>query len=161
MPSFDIVSQVDLQEVDNAINQVSKEIGTRYDFRNTKSRVTHEGPEITVLADDDYKRRQVLEILVAKLVRRRIEPGVMEHGPVDSASGGLVRQVLTIRQGVGIELARAIVKTIKESKFKVQAAIQGDQVRVSGKNRDDLQQAIALVKARNDEQPLQYINFRP
>ncbi len=160
MPSFDIVSEVDLQEVDNAVNQAAKEIRTRYDFRGSKSSISHEGAEITVVADDDYKREQVLEMLRGKLVRRKIDPQVVEEGTVEPASGGLVRQVLTIRQGVDRELARQLVKDVKASKIKVQAAIQGDQVRVTGKKRDDLQKVIALVREGNYEMPLQTINFR-
>lgn len=160
MPSFDIVSEVNLQEVDNAINQTAKEIGTRYDFKGSKSKVEHEGAVITVVADDDYKLEQVIEVLKEKLVRRKIEPGVLDFAKPEQASGNLIRQVITVKQGVDTELAKKIVKMIKGSKVKVQAAIQGDAVRVTGKKRDDLQEIIAKVKEAGFELPLQYINFR-
>ncbi|MBF0588544.1 MAG: YajQ family cyclic di-GMP-binding protein [Magnetococcales bacterium] len=160
MPSFDIVSEVDLQEVDNAVNQAAKEIGTRYDFRGSKSSIEHEGAVITIISDDEYKLEQVIEVLKGKLVRRKIDPEVMDLGAVEQASGGLVRQVLTIRQGVDRDTARQIVKDIKTKKMKVQAAIQGEQVRVTGKKRDDLQAVIAMMKEGAYGLPLQYINFR-
>lgn len=160
MPSFDIVSEIDLQEVDNAVNQSVKEIGTRYDFKNSKCKLEREGAAITVTADDDYKREQVLEILRAKLVRRQVDIRALDHGKVEPASGGLVRQVITVKQGVGQDLAKTLVKRVKESRIKVQAAIVGEQVRVTGKNRDDLQQTITLLKAEEFEQPLQFTNFR-
>ena len=160
MPSFDIVSEVDLQEVDNAVNQAAKEIRTRYDFRGSKSEITHESAEITLIADDEYKLKQVQDVLKSKLVRRKIEPEVMDYGPEETSSGGLIRQKITIRQGVERDLARKLVKHIKDKKMKVQAAIQGEQVRITGKKRDDLQKVIALIKEGSFDQPLQYVNFR-
>ncbi|MGN7612414.1 YajQ family cyclic di-GMP-binding protein [Magnetococcales bacterium HHB-1] len=160
MPSFDIVSEVDLQEVDNAVNQARKEIQTRYDFRGSNSQLEREEAEITIHSDDDYKLRQVIDVLKSKLIRRKIDIKSLEFGNVESASGDMVRQLVTVRQGVDRESARAIVKKIKSQKIRVQAAIQGEQVRVTGKKRDDLQQVIALIKDENLDLPLQFVNFR-
>ncbi|MEO5378285.1 MAG: YajQ family cyclic di-GMP-binding protein [Magnetococcus sp. DMHC-6] len=160
MPSFDIVSQVDAQEVENALQQTIKEITTRYDFKGSKTTLVNEKPVITITTDDKYKLEQVVIVLKSKMVRRQVDPKVLDFAVVENASGGLVRQKVTVRQGVEVELGRKIVKMIKESKLKVQAAIQGDLVRVTGKNRDDLQQVIALLKETDFDIPLQFINFR-
>nr|CRH05686.1 putative nucleotide binding protein (UPF0234 protein)[yajQ] [Candidatus Magnetococcus massalia] len=160
MPSFDIVSEVDLQEVDNAVNQASKEIGTRYDFKGSKSSIEREESVIKVLADDEYKLEQVIDVLKGKLIKRKVDPGFLDFGAVDPASNAMVRQNITVKQGVETDLAKKIVKEIKASKIKVQAAIQGDQVRVTGKKRDDLQAVMALVKEKGFDQPLQFNNFR-
>lgn len=160
MPSFDIVSEVNLQEVDNAVNQAAKEIGTRYDFKGSKCTIEHEAAVITIVADDDYKLEQVVEVLKEKMVRRKIEPGSLDFAKPESASGDLVRQVVTVKQGIETELAKKICKMIKGSKIKVQAAIQGEAIRITGKKRDDLQEAIAKVKETGYELPLQFINFR-
>ncbi len=160
MPSFDIVSEVDLQEVDNAVNQTVKETGSRYDFKGSKSRVERDGALITLVADDDYKMEQVMEILKTKMVRRKIDARSLSPGAVEPAANAMVRQVITVRQGVETELAKKIVKMIKSSKIKVQGSIQGDRVRVTGKKRDDLQAVIAEVKAAKYDLPLQLINFR-
>ncbi|MBF0186883.1 MAG: YajQ family cyclic di-GMP-binding protein [Magnetococcales bacterium] len=160
MPSFDIVSEVDLQEVDNAVHQAMKEIGNRYDFRGSKSRIDREDAVITVVADDEYKLEQVLDVLKGKLVRRKVDPQVLEYGEMEAASGGLVRQLVTVRQGVDRDVARSIVKDVKATKIRVQASIQGEQIRVSGKKRDDLQSVISLVREKGYGLPLQFINFR-
>ncbi|MBF0293716.1 MAG: YajQ family cyclic di-GMP-binding protein [Magnetococcales bacterium] len=160
MPSFDVVSEVDMQEVDNALGQVTKEIATRYDFRGSKCKVEREEAVIKVHADDDYKLNQVLEVLREKLTRRKVEIKVLEYGTVETASGGTKRQQITVRQGVNADLAKKIVAGIKTSKLKVQAAIQGEQVRVTGKQRDDLQAAITHIKGAGYDLPLQFINFR-
>ncbi|MBF0623566.1 MAG: YajQ family cyclic di-GMP-binding protein [Magnetococcales bacterium] len=160
MPSFDIVSEVDFQEVDNAVNQARKEILNRYDFKGSKSTVEREEAVITLLSENDYKLEQVLDVIKGKLVKRQIDPRVLEFGKVEPASGSMVRQRVTVRTGVESELARKIIKAIKDSKIKVQAAIQGGQVRVTGKKRDDLQQVIALIRGAGFDQPLQYENFR-
>ncbi|MBF0178779.1 MAG: YajQ family cyclic di-GMP-binding protein [Magnetococcales bacterium] len=160
MPSFDVVSEVDMQEVDNALGQVTKEIGTRYDFRGSKCKVERDEAVIKVHADDDYKLNQVLEVLREKLTRRKVEIRVLEYGTVETASGGTKRQQITVRQGVNSDLAKKIVAGIKTSKLKVQAAIQGEQVRVTGKQRDDLQVAINHIKEAGYDLPLQFINFR-
>ncbi|MEG3639562.1 YajQ family cyclic di-GMP-binding protein [Magnetococcus sp. PR-3] len=160
MPSFDIVSEVDLQEVDNAVNQAVKEITTRYDFKGSKSTLSREESVIKILADDEYKLEQVVEVLKGKMVRRKVDPNFLDYGTVEPASGAMVRQDVTVKQGIETDLAKKIVKAIKGAKLKVQASIQGEQVRVSGKKRDDLQQTIALVKEQSFDQPLQYMNFR-
>lgn len=161
MPSFDIVSEVDLQEVDNAINQARKEIGTRYDFKGSKCEVEHEAEKITLTADDDYKLEQLTDVLREKLIRRKIDHRVLSFGTVEPASGTTVRQVITVRQGIEMEIAKKMVKTIKASKIKVQASIQGESLRISGKKRDDLQSVMTLVKGdKSVDIPLQFNNFR-
>lgn len=160
MPSFDIVSKLDMQEVDNAVNQARKEIATRYDFRGSKSRIDWDKIKIDLTADDDFKMRSITDILKEKAVRRNIDVRALDFGKVEQAGGGLVKCEIKLKQGVPVETAREMVAAIKASKLKVQAQIQEDQVRVSGKKRDDLQQAIAHIKARPYNIPLQFINFR-
>lgn len=161
MPSFDVVSEVDLQEVDNAVNQVRKEIGTRYDFKGSKSKVVRSDAEITIHGDDDYKLEQVVEMLKEKFIRRKIDVRALSFGSVEPASGSMVRQVVTVRQGIETEKGKKLVKIIKASKLKVQAAIQGAELRVTGKKRDDLQEVMALIRAdKSLEIPLQFSNFR-
>lgn len=162
MPSFDVVCETDMQEMDNAVNQVIKEITTRYDFKGSKASIelNKEQGVITVIGDDDYKLNTVIEILRGKLVRRNLDPKCLDYGTVEDASGGTRRQHITVKQGVSTELAKDIVKRIKQEKMKVQAAIQGEQVRVSGKKRDDLQAVIALIKAMDADRPLSFTNFR-
>lgn len=162
MPSFDIVSRVDMQEMDNAINQVKKEISTRFDFRGSKTALEFNRKEgkITILTEDDMKLRAVKDMLIAKVVRRDIEAQALDFGPHEKAGGDMVRQVVTIKNGIDIETARKVVKLIKETKLKVQVAIQGDEVRVTGKQRDDLQEAIRAVKEADLGIPLQFVNYR-
>jgi len=160
MPSFDIVCEIDMQEVNNAFNQTNKEITTRYDFKNSKSSIALNDGVFTIIGDDEHKVETVAEILRGKMVRRKLEPKALEYGSLEDASGGLKRQVVIIKQGVDKELAKRIVKQIKQEKMKVQAAIQGEQVRVTGKKRDDLQAVIAMVRGMNCDRPLQCINFR-
>ena len=162
MPSFDIVSEVDLQEVDNAVNQVVKEISTRYDFRNSKSSVTFDKAkkEIHVIADDDYKFKAIVDILQAKSFKRGISIESLKIGNPITGAGSLLKCDIKLVTGIETEKAKEIVKAIKESKMKVQAQIQDEQVRVSGKNRDDLQETIALVKGQDFKIPLQFENFR-
>lgn len=160
MPSFDIVSKVNLAEVDNAIAGVEREIQQRYDFKGSQSTITHDEKTITLLADDDYKLKQLHELLKGYFVRRGLEASCLDFGKNETASGQMIRQVVTIKQGISKELAKDIVKHIKDSKMKVQVAIQGDELRVSGKKRDDLQEAIAFVKSLKIDQPLQFQNFR-
>lgn len=160
MPSFDIVSEADLNEVDNAIGNVMREIGTRYDFKGSQSRVEHEGGVVTIHADDDLKLKQVHEILQGNLQKRGIEPGQLDYQKVEPAAGQAVRQRVLVKEGIDKELAKKIVKEIKGSKMKVQVAIQGEELRVTGKKRDDLQDCIAFVKGLGLDQPLQYKNFR-
>lgn len=159
--SFDIVSKVDMQEVLNAVNQSLKEIETRFDFKGSKSKITFDGkPEITLVSDDDFKLRNVIDILEGKMVKRGINLKALRYGKVESAAGDTVKQQVTLVQGIEQEIAKKIVKGIKDSKIKVQASVQGDQVRVSGKNRDDLQSAMAVVKNIELEIPVEFTNFR-
>ena len=162
MPSFDIVSRVDMQEMDNAINQVKKEISTRFDFRGSKTTIDLDRKEgkVTILTEDDMKLRAIKDMLIAKIVRRDIEASALDFGPHEKAGGDMVRQSVSIHNGIDIETARKVVKLIKDRKFKVQAAIQGEEVRVTGKQRDDLQEAIHAVKEADFGMPLQFVNYR-
>lgn len=160
MPSFDIVSRVDLAEVDNALAGLAREIGTRYDFKGSKSSITREEGALTILADDDLKLKQLHELLKVHLTRRKVDSGVLDFKPAEKASGNMLRQTVALRQGIDRELAKRLAREIKDSRLKVQASIQGDEMRVSGKKRDDLQAAIALIRGLKIEQPLQYQNFR-
>lgn len=158
--SFDIVSQVDLAEVVNAINQASKEIGQRFDFKGSQSRIELEGHEIVLTADDEYKLKSVTDILQSKLIKRNVPLKALEYGKVEPAAGGTVRQRIKLQQGIPTEKAREIVKFIKDTKAKVQAAIQGDMVRVSGKDRDVLQEVIAKLRAHDFGIDMQFTNYR-
>jgi len=160
MPSFDIVSEVDLAEADNAVQNVIREISTRYDFKGSKSTLEMKDGIITIFADDDLKLRQMHEILQGNMQKRGIEPGSLDYKKEEPAAGQSVRQLVTLKQGIDKELAKKIVKAIKSEKLKVQSAIQGEELRVTGKNRDDLQATIAFVKSMKLDQPLQYKNFR-
>lgn len=162
MPSFDVVSKVDPQEVDNALNQTRKEIAQRYDFKDTKTEIREEKEKNTihVVSDDEFKVKAVVDVLQSKLVRRGVSLKALVYGKIEPAAGGLAKQDITVQQGIDTEKARHIVKLIKDGKLKVQAQIQGDQVRVSGKKRDDLQAAIQLLKAQDLDLPLQFVNFR-
>lgn len=159
MPSFDIVSEVDWHEVDNAVDQANREIGNRYDFKGTGARVERADAVLTVHADNEFQVTQAADILHNKLAKRGVELGALESAEPEE-SGGKARQVITVRSGIGQDLARRIVKLIKGSKIKVQASIQGEQVRVSGKKRDDLQAAISMLKESDFDLPLQFTNFR-
>lgn len=160
MPSFDIVSKVDMQEVDNAVNQSVKEIGQRYDFKGSKAEITRENDSIKVLADDDFKLKAVIDVLQSKFIKRDISIKSLQYGKAEPASGSMVRQIITVQQGVSKEKGKEIIAVIKESKLRVQAQIQDDQVRVTGKNRDDLQEAIATLKGKNLDIEMQFVNFR-
>ena len=160
MPSFDIVSKVDMQEVDNAVNQAVKEIAQRYDFKGSKCQITPEKDSVKILADDDYKLKAVVDVLQSKFLKRNISIKALQYGKVEPASGGLVRQIITVQQGISKEKAKEIIAVIKEAKLKVQAQIQDDQVRVTGKNRDDLQEAIQLLKGQDLDVEMQFLNFR-
>ena len=160
MPSFDIVSEVNQVEVRNAVDQANKELSTRFDFKGSNARVEHADKVLTLFADDDFKLKQVTDIVTGKLTRRGVDIRALKYGDVEKVSGNKVKQPVTIRVGVEQDLAKKIVKLMKDSKMKVQASIQGDAVRVSGGKRDDLQAAIALVKKSITDFPLQYGNFR-
>ncbi len=160
MPSFDIVSTVELEEIDNAISNMSREMSQRYDFKGSESKVERKEAEITLHADDDLKLKQMHELLQGHLAKRKIEPGVLDYKTVEKAAGQSVRQKVAIRLGIDRELAKRLVKEIKDAKLKVQVSVQGDELRVTGKKRDDLQTVIQHVKGLSLEQPLQYVNFR-
>ncbi|MCA8889721.1 MAG: YajQ family cyclic di-GMP-binding protein, partial [Parvularculaceae bacterium] len=147
MPSFDIVSEIDLAEADNAIQNVTREIGTRYDFKGSKSTVEFKDKIITINADDDLKLKQMHELLQGHMQKRGIEPGSLDYQKEEPAAGQAVRQRVLLKEGINKELAKKIVKAVKDAKFKVQVSIQGDELRVTGKKRDDLQEVIAFVKA--------------
>ncbi len=160
--SFDIVSNVDFQEVDNAVNQALKEIGTRFDFKGSKSNITlkKEDKKILFLADDDMKLKNLHQILETKFSKRGISIKSLKYGDSEKALDGLIRQEVEIMQGIPQEKAKEIVRQIKELKLKVQPSIQGDEIRVSAKSRDDLQTVIQAVKSNNPEVPLQFVNYR-
>ncbi len=160
MPSFDIVSKVDMQEVDNAVNQTIKEIAQRYDFKGSKSEVTMEKDSIKVLADDDFRLKAIIDILQSKFLKRGISVKALKYGKAETASGSMVRQIITVQQGISKEQGKEINSLIKESKLKVQSQIQEDQVRVTGKNIDDLQEIIQHLKGKDLEVELQFVNFR-
>ena len=158
--SFDIYSTVDMQEVDNAVNQTNKEIGQRYDFKNSKSKVEVEKEGLKITADDDYKLRSVTEILKAKMVSRKVPARNLIFEKAEAASGGLLRQLVKIQNGIEQEKAKSIVKEIKALGLKVQAQIMEDQVRVSGKDRDDMQKVIQALKEKDYGVELQFGNYR-
>jgi uncharacterized protein YajQ (UPF0234 family) len=158
--SFDVVSNVDLQEVRNAVNQAEKEIVNRYDLKKAAVSLRLEGEEIELEAADEYSLTQALEVLKTKLVRREVQLKSLRYGKVEPASGGRARQKITLQQGIPTDTAKKIVAEIKTRKLKVQASIQGDTVRVSGKNRDDLQTVIAALKAMELDVPLTFTNYR-
>jgi uncharacterized protein YajQ (UPF0234 family) len=160
MPSFDVVSEVDLQEVRNAVDQANREITTRFDFKGSDARVEQAEAKLTVFADDEFKVDQARDILQLKLTKRNVDIACLELGKVQIVGGNKAKQEITVRQGIETELAKKIVKILKDAKLKVQASIQGEQVRVSGKKRDDLQAAIALLRQQDLGLPIQYINFR-
>jgi uncharacterized protein YajQ (UPF0234 family) len=159
MPSFDTVSEVDLHEVSNAIDQANREIGNRYDFKGSSARVVQSEDQLTIQADNEFQLDQVRDILHLKLAKRGIDLGSIEEGKLETTINQ-ARQTLRVQQGIPQDIARKIVKLVKDAKLKVQASVQGDKVRVSGKNRDDLQKVIALLKGAAIDLPLQYTNFR-
>jgi uncharacterized protein YajQ (UPF0234 family) len=160
--TFDIVSRVEVPEVQNAVNQAMKEIGTRFDFRGSKSRIDWNEKELalTIVSDDEHKLKSVVDVLETRLVKRGVSLKSLTFESVEPAAGATVRQLVRVQQGIAVEKAREIVKAIKDSKIKVQASIQSDQVRVSGKNRDDLQAVIAMLRDRDFGLPLQFTNYR-
>ena len=158
--SFDVVSEVDMQEVDNAVNQAKKEISTRYDFRGSKAEIILEGDTIKIVGDDEYKLNAIIDVLKGKMVKRNVAIKNLDYGKVEPAAGATVRQVITIKKGITKENAKEVVKAIKNMKLKVQASIQEDQVRVSGKDKDDLQAVIQMLKQLDIPVELQFVNFR-
>ena len=158
--SFDIVSKTDMQEVANAVQQAQKELAQRFDFKGSKSSIELSGEELVLVSDDEGKLRSVKDILETKLVKRHVALKAIDYQKLEAAAMGTVRQRAKIVQGIESEKAKAIVKAIKDAKLKVQASIQSDQVRVTGRNKDDLQRAIALVKENDFGIPLQFTNYR-
>jgi uncharacterized protein YajQ (UPF0234 family) len=158
--SFDIVSKTDMQEVANAIQQAQKELAQRFDFKGSKSSIELTPEEIVLISDDEGKLRSVKEIVEGKLVKRKVSLKALDYATVEPSSGGTVRQRARIVQGIETEKAKTIVRTLKDAKLKVQASIQSDQVRVTGRNKDELQKAIALVREQDFGIPLQFTNYR-
>jgi len=159
MPSFDIVSEIDMHELSNALDQTNKEISNRFDFKGTNSKVERADTTLTLISSSEFQIKQMINILEIKLAKREIDIRCLEYGPIQE-SNNETRQTVTIRQGIDKELARKLVKMIKEMKIKVQAAIQGEQVRITGKKRDELQEVISTLKSSKIDTPLQFNNFR-
>jgi len=160
MPSFDVVSKVDLMELDNALNVARKELGTRYDFRGTSTDIERTPEGLTIRSSDEPHANAALTVLRERMAKRNVSQRCLDPKPVEPAGGKTVRQLVLIKQGIEQETAKKIVKAVKDSKLKVQAQIQGDELRVTGKNRDDLQQAISLMRKGDYGIDLQFINFR-
>jgi uncharacterized protein YajQ (UPF0234 family) len=158
--SFDVVSKTDMQEVANAIQQAQKELAQRFDFKGSKSSIELTAEEIILVSDDEGKLRSVKDILETKLIKRGVSLKALDYEKVEQAAGGTVRQRTKIVQGIETEKAKTIVKSLKDAKLKVQASIQSDQVRVTGRSKDDLQKAIALIKSNDYGIPLQFTNYR-
>jgi len=160
MPSFDIVSQVNQQEVKNAVEQANKEVQNRYDFKGSDARIEQSDLQLTVYADDEFKLGQVADVLRQRMAKRNVDVRCLELGAVEKISGDKVKRAVTVKTGVPQEKAKEIQKLLKDAKLKVQASIQGDLVGVAGAKKDDLQAAIALVRQQVADLPLQFINFR-
>jgi hypothetical protein len=160
MPSFDIVSQVNQQEVKNAVEQTNKEVSNRFDFKGSDARVEQNELALTVYADDEFKLGQVTDVLRARLAKRNVDVRCLEPGAIEKISGAKLKRPITVRVGVPQDKAKQVQKLVKDSKLKVQASIQGDAVRVSGAKKDDLQAAMQLVRQSVADLPLQFINFR-
>ncbi len=159
MPSFDVVSEVDMHEAANAVDQANREVSTRFDFKGSDAKFEVNGSEIMLTAEVEFQLQQMIDILQTKLIKRGVDIGCLEVGE-PQVTGKRAHQQVTLRQGLDTVLAKKIVKMIKDSKLKVQASVQGDKVRVNGKKRDDLQQVIGMLKDAKLELPLQYNNFR-
>lgn len=160
MPTFDVVSKVTMNEVDNAVQQASKEVGTRFDFRDTHTSIENSADGILIKTSSASRAEAAFQVLQEKLAKRKVPLKALDVGKVEPAAGGSVRQLIKIVDGISTEKAKEIVKHIKNTKIKVQAAIQGDELRVSGKKRDDLQEAIAAMRAHDFGIELQFVNFR-
>jgi uncharacterized protein YajQ (UPF0234 family) len=159
MPSFDIVSEVDMHEVSNAVDQTNRETGNRFDFKGTDSRVERNDAVLTVHSDSEFRVRQILDILHQKLAKRGVDIAALQEGEVESR-GNRASLAITVRQGIDQDTARELIKLVKTSKLRVQASIQGDKVRITGKKRDDLQATISVLRDAGLDLPLQFINFR-
>jgi uncharacterized protein YajQ (UPF0234 family) len=160
MPSFDVVCEANMVEVKNTIEQSNKEISTRFDFKGSDARVEQKERELTMFADDEFKLGQVKDVLLSKMAKRGVDVRFLDYGKIEKIGGDKVKQIVTIKKGVSGDLAKKIVKLVKDSKIKVQASIQGDAVRVTGAKRDDLQSVIALLRKDVTDTPLDFNNFR-
>ncbi|QBE62453.1 YajQ family cyclic di-GMP-binding protein [Pseudoduganella lutea] len=160
MPSFDVVSEADMIEVRNAVDQSNKEITTRFDFKGSDARVEQKEHELTAFADSDFQLSQVRDVLTNKLAKRKVDVRFLDEGKIEKIGGDKVKQVIKVKNGIETETAKKITKIIKESKMKVQASIQGESVRVTGAKRDDLQAAMALLRKEVADTPLEFNNFR-
>ena len=160
MPSFDVVCEANMVEVKNAVEQSNKEISTRFDFKGSDSRVEQKERELTMFADDEFKLGQIKDVLIGKMAKRSVDVRFLDYGKIEKIGGDKVKQIVTIKKGVSGDLAKKIVKLVKDSKIKVQASIQGDAVRVSGTKRDDLQSVIAMLRKDVTDTPLDFNNFR-
>ena len=158
--SFDVVSRVDQQELDNALNQTRKEIENRFDFKHSKTNIESDGKKITLISDDELKMRNVVDMLQSKAVKRGIDIKAFDFGAVEPAAGGTVRQIVTIRSGIPKDQSRELLAHIKTLKLKVTAQYQDEQIRVSSKSKDDLQRVITALRAMEFELPLQFVNYR-
>lgn len=158
--SFDVVSRVDLQEMKNAVQQAMSEISNRYDFKGSKSEIVLGDEELTIVSDDEYKLKSVIDILQSKMIKRGVPIKNMDYGKIEPAAAGTVRQTVALKQGIDQETAKKINKMIRDQKLKVKSQIQGDQIRVSGKSKDDLQQVIQLLSSADLPLDLQYVNMR-
>ena len=159
MPSFDIVSEVDLHEVSNAVDRTNREVGTRFDFKGSDARVVQNQESLTLHADNEFQVRQVLDILHLKMAKRGVDIAALKEDPVQT-SGNKASMTITVRQGIDQDTARKLIKKVKEARIKVQASIQGDKIRVTGKKRDDLQLIISELREASCDLPLQFVNFR-
>ncbi|MCF2132969.1 MULTISPECIES: YajQ family cyclic di-GMP-binding protein [Mycetohabitans] len=160
MPSFDVVVEANMVEVKNAVEQSNKEISTRFDFKGSDARVEQKERELTLFADDNFKLGQVKDVLLQKMAKRQVDVRFLDYGKIEKIGGDKVKQLVTVKKGVAGDLAKKIVKLVKDSKTKVQASIQGDAVRVSGAKRDDLQSVIAMLRKEVSDAPLDFNNFR-
>lgn len=160
MPSFDVVSEANMVELRNALDQTNKELSTRFDFKGSDARVEHKDDELTAYADSEFQLGQLRDVLTGRLTKRGVDVRFLDLGKIEKISGDKVKQVIKVKQGIAGDLAKKIVRLIKDGKLKVQAGIQGDAVRVSGAKRDDLQAVIAMLKRDVTEQPLNFTNFR-
>ncbi|UUM21455.1 YajQ family cyclic di-GMP-binding protein [Mycoavidus sp. SF9855] len=160
MPTFDIVSEANLIEVKNAVDQTNKETSTRFDFKGSDARIEQKEGELTAYADDDFKLGQLKDILISKMAKRQVDVRFLDYGKIEKIGGDKIKQLITVKKGVSGELAKKIVKLVKDSKLKTQASIQGDAVRISGNKRDDLQAVMAMLRDEIKDTPLDFNNFR-
>ena len=160
MPSFDVVSEANMVEVRNAVDQTNKEIGTRFDFRGSDARVEQKEHELTVFADSEFQLGQVKDVLTGKMAKRKVDIRFLDEGKIEKISGDKVKQLVTVKNGIASDQAKKIVKLVKDNKLKVQASIQGDAVRVTGAKKDDLQATLAMLRKEVSDIPLEFNNFR-